>query len=167
VTRQQDHESAATRGAVTAVTAWETLFRSQVKILSRLQRDFTDGVVTLNEYDLLFNLSEAGGTALLRDLTERLLISQPSVSRLVDRMVERGLLVKQPNEVDRRGVVLEMTEHGRDVYRRVSLRHSQSITDLVGGALNPDELRTLHELTTRLSAAAEAAERDADEDATA
>lgn len=161
-------ESAARRnprsehGVATPVEAWEALFRSQVLVLRRLQRDFDDSLLSLNEYDVLFNLSRVGDRALLRDLTAQLLISQPSVSRLVDRMVERGLLEKCLNEHDRRGLVITVTDRGREAYRRVAVRHAHSITEVVGGALSPTELGLLRRLTLRLQRAALAPDEGAE-----
>src|SRR6478736_4197885 len=65
-----------------AAVAWEELFRAQVAIMRRLQRDPIWDRLTLREYDVLFTLSRAPEGLRLRDLGELSLLSQPSLSRL-------------------------------------------------------------------------------------
>ena len=38
------------------VAAWESLFRAQVTILRALAAEFPSEVISLNEYDVLFNI---------------------------------------------------------------------------------------------------------------
>ena len=132
-----------------AVEAWEALFRAQVTVMRQLSQEFPREL-SLNEYDLLFNLTTQGGRARLKDLTERLLVSQPSVSRLVDRLVERGLVEKCQDAQDRRGAVVTLTDAGRTVYRQVAVQHAESIARVVGSALDDEQLAQLRELSLEL-----------------
>ena len=76
-----------------AIDAWESLFRAQHEVLAEISGDFIVGELTQGEYDVLLTVTRAPGmSARLRDVTSNMLISQPSVSRLVDRMVASGLL---------------------------------------------------------------------------
>ena len=85
----------------TAVTAWEALFRAQVSVMRYLNAEFPTGEISLNEYDVLFNLSRQSGRQLrMKDLNRHLLITQPSVSRLVDRLTTLGLLAKSHDQDD-------------------------------------------------------------------
>ena len=71
----------------TAVAAWEALFRAQVQVMRNLNAEFPGGEISFNEYDVCFNLStQPGRRSRMRDLTGHLLLTQPSVSRLVDRL---------------------------------------------------------------------------------
>jgi DNA-binding MarR family transcriptional regulator len=88
----------------TAVVAWEALFRAQVSVVRYLTAEFPTGEISLNEYDVLFNLSTQPGRQLrLKDLNRHLLLTQPSVSRLVDRLAARGYLAKT-HDLDAAGV---------------------------------------------------------------
>jgi len=139
----------------TAVAAWEALFRAQVTVMRALNTDFPGGEISFNEYDVCFNLStQPGRRCRMRDLTGHLLLTQPSVSRLVDRLASRGIVEKQPDPSDARGVIVALTAHGFDVYRSVAVQHAQTIADQVGAGLDDDELRTLTELCTKLRTAA-------------
>jgi DNA-binding MarR family transcriptional regulator len=134
-----------------AVTAWEALFRAQVAVMRRLAADFPDGDIALSDYDVLFTLSRAPEHSLrMRDLGESILLSQPSVSRLVDRLAARGLVAKRPDPDDGRGVIAELTDAGEAAFRRAAVQHMRSISARVGGVLDDAELARLTELCDKL-----------------
>lgn len=137
-----------------AVDAWEALYRAQVAVLRQLRAEFPDGDTSLTEYDVLFNLSRQTGHALrIRDLNKHLLLTQPSVSRLLDRLVTRGLVTKSGDPDDARGTVVTLTDSGFAEFRRVGARHSRSIAQKMK-VLSEDELHVLTELTDKLRAGA-------------
>ncbi len=141
---------AATRSKRLIVDAWEALFRAQVSILRDISAEFPDGDLTIVEYDLLFNLSRLPSHAARpRDLNQVLLLSQPSVSRLIDRLAERRLVTKTADPDDGRGILVTLTDDGLRVFRKVAAVHSESIARRFGDALDADELTTLIELCDR------------------
>jgi len=134
-----------------AVGAWESLFRAQVAIMRSLAGSWPSREISFNEYDVMFNLSRQPDWRIrLRDLNNHVLLTQPSVSRLVDRLVSRGFLVKLGDPDDRRGAIIELTPAGFELFRRVALGHMNTITDRVGDALSDEELVQLTELCDRL-----------------
>jgi DNA-binding MarR family transcriptional regulator len=136
-----------------AINAWESLFRAQVTVLRQLNREFPSGELSFNEYDVLFNLSKQDGRRLrIRDLNRHLLLTQPSVSRMVDRLVARGLVRKESDPGDGRGTFACLTDEGYALFRRVAVSHAESISRHVGGALTTDQLRSLTKLTDALRA---------------
>jgi DNA-binding MarR family transcriptional regulator len=138
-----------------AVTAWESLFRAQVSVMRCLAATFPSREISLNEYDVLFNLSRQPERRIrLRDLNQHVLLTQPSVSRLVDRLVSRGYVAKESDPADGRGAVVPLTDAGYELFRRVAVAHMGSIAERVGGALSDDELTQLISLCDRLRAGA-------------
>ena len=140
-----------TSDPISPTDAWEALFRAQVSIMRDLRRDFVDVGMSMNEYDVLFNIfREPEHRIRLRDLNASVLITQSSVSRLVDRLVCRGFIVKLEDEFDARGTIVALTPAGLEAFRRAGRVHARNIDDRVGGVLDADELATLAELCTRL-----------------
>jgi DNA-binding MarR family transcriptional regulator len=134
-----------------AVDAWESLFRAQVSVLRQLNSEFPSGELSFNEYDVLFNLARQPERRLrIRDLNRHLLLTQPSVSRLVDRLVHRELVTKESDPGDGRGTIVQLTDEGFALFRRVAVVHAESIRNRVGGTLDADELRQLTVLTEKL-----------------
>jgi DNA-binding MarR family transcriptional regulator len=136
-----------------AIQAWESLFRAQVAVLRELNREFPSDELSFNEYDVLFNLTKHDGRRLrIRDLNKHLLLTQPSVSRMVDRLVTRGLVTKQSDPGDGRGTFVCLTEDGYSLFRKVAVVHAESITRHVGTALTADQLAAMTRLTDALRA---------------
>lgn len=83
------------------------------------------------------------------DLSEHLGVTTPTVSGLVDRLVTKGLLGRQPDPEDRRRVLLTLTQEGLDV-----LAELESLRTELGGEvlarLSTTELESLVEVTARL-----------------
>ncbi|WP_308798605.1 MarR family winged helix-turn-helix transcriptional regulator [Agromyces silvae] len=133
------------------VAAWESLFRAQVAVMRALAAEFPSDVISLNEYDVLFNITRAPDRRLrLKDLNRHVLLTQPSVSRLVDRLTARGLLTKSDDPLDGRGTIVAITPEGFQLFREVAIAHMEAITRHVGSALDTDELAHLAELCDRL-----------------
>ncbi len=133
-----------------ALAAWESLFRAQHQIFTEMSADFDETDLSTAEYDVLLTVTRcAGRTARLRDVTANMLISQPSVSRLVDRMVARGLLEKCPDPEDGRGSLVHATDAGTRAFRQIATVHGRSIAERMS-RLDDDELRTLAALTEKL-----------------
>lgn len=133
-----------------AVEAWESLFRAQHEVFTEFTADFESGELTQPEYDVLLTVTRGPDmSARLRDVTANMLISQPSVSRLVDRMVTRGLVTKCADPTDGRGALVTATEKGARAFRAAATRHGRSIAERMS-VLSEDELRTLRDLTAKL-----------------
>lgn len=131
--------------------AWEALFRAQVAVMRRLERADDWGELSMREYDVLFQLSLAPRQALrLRDLNEHILLSQPSLSRMVDRLAARGLVTREDVPDDARGVAVRLTDRGARTQKEIGRRHVRTIRQYVGRALGEEDLRALADLATRL-----------------
>ncbi|GCE76215.1 MarR family winged helix-turn-helix transcriptional regulator [Cellulomonas biazotea] len=134
-----------------AAEAWESLFRAQVALMRRFQRDDVWDPLTIREYDVLFTLSRCPDlTARLKELAEGSLLTQPSLSRMVERLEVAGLVSRGPVVGDARGVAVTLTPAGQRMQRDIGRRHVRSIRRLVGGALDADELDELRRLTDKL-----------------
>jgi DNA-binding MarR family transcriptional regulator len=132
-----------------AIDAWESLFRAQHEVFEEISGDFGSGL-TQAEYDVLLTVTRgADMTARLRDVTANMLISQPSVSRLVDRMAARGLIAKCPDPEDGRGALVRATEAGAASFRKVASAHGRSIAERMS-LLSDEELAQLRDLTSKL-----------------
>lgn len=134
-------------------TAWESLFRAQVAVMRRLQRDPAFRTLGINAYDVLFTLSGCEGHGLrLNELNDHVLLAQSSLSRLVERLEKQGLVARESTPEDGRGVIVRLTEDGARLQREIGRAHVREITRIVGGALDSAELAELRDLTGRLRA---------------
>jgi DNA-binding MarR family transcriptional regulator len=69
-------------------------------------------------------------TASVGELAERLQLQHHSTVELINRMVERGLLERRRDTTDQRRVLVELTEHGDDLLRKLSLLHRMELRSM-------------------------------------
>ena len=133
-----------------AIDAWESLFRAQYEVFAEIACDFDDTGLSQAEYDVLLTVTRSPEmTARLRDVTANMLISQPSVSRLVERMAARGLISKCADPDDGRGSLVRATDAGAATFRRLATAHGASIAERMS-LLTDAELAQLRDLTAKL-----------------
>jgi DNA-binding MarR family transcriptional regulator len=76
------------------------------------------GAVNLSWYDVLLELNGAPDRRLrMQDLAARTVLSRSRVSRLVDELVDRGLVERQPDPTDGRASFAHLTVTGREALR--------------------------------------------------
>jgi DNA-binding MarR family transcriptional regulator len=131
--------------------AWEALLSAHAVLMKQFAAEETWDSVSMREYDVLYTLSKCAGPARMSELNRHVLLSQPALSRLVGRLAERGLVERQPDSADGRGVRLALTAAGRDLQRQVGRRHARSVARAVTAELTPAQYRQLEEICRRLA----------------
>ncbi len=131
--------------------AWEALLGAHTTLMRRFMADDMWCEVSLHEYDVLYTLSKCPKAQRLGELGRHLMLSQPGLSRLVERLVERGLLARQPDPADARATLLSLTEEGSAVQRRVGRAHARSVADAMAARLTPAQMSTLAALAALLN----------------
>jgi len=68
-----------------------------------------------------------GKQATISYLAERLQLQHHSMVELIDRLVERDFVQRHRDEVDQRRVIVDLTPHGEEVLRELSLSHRNEL----------------------------------------
>lgn len=123
--------------------AWESLLTVHAVFMKGFAAADIWGEVSLKEYDVLYALSKAHGPVRLTDLHRRVLLSQPALSRLVDRLVARGLVERCDDPGDRRAVRITLTARGRERQREVGLAHARDVTAAMTERVDDADLEEL------------------------
>lgn len=130
--------------------AWESLLRAQATLMGGFEAGGDFDPLSAREYDVLYHLSRSEqGRLPMRELVTGALVSQPSMSRLVDRLAAAGWVRREPDAHDGRAIVVVLTPRGRELQREVGRRHVRSITDRFA-VLSEQEARVLRALCVRL-----------------
>ncbi len=134
------------------VNAWARLIRAQTKVLDAVEEDLkAAGFPPLAWYDVLLELRRADGAGMRpMELQAQLLLAQHNVSRLIDRMDAKNLVRKKRASNDGRGQLVEMTEAGRDLLRRMWPVYRRAIQRHMGSKLDTSETERLAELLGKL-----------------
>lgn len=101
------------------------------------------------EFTLLVLLL-ANDSASAKQLAQALDVPPPQVTQLVDRLVERGLVVRERSARDGRAIDITLTVAGRELARRAH-RVSQTMEAAVLQPLSPAERAMLFELLGKLA----------------
>jgi DNA-binding MarR family transcriptional regulator len=136
--------------------AWEALLSAHAVLIKRFAAEDIWQDVSMREYDVLYTLSKCPEPVRLSELNRHVLLSQPALSRLVDRLAERGLVKRQSDPADGRGVRLSLTDAGRALQRQVGRRHARGVARAMTAGLDPGELRQLEMLCLQLARQADA-----------
>jgi DNA-binding MarR family transcriptional regulator len=144
------------------LAAWRLLLEAHATVTELLEHELlAERGLPLNRYDVLLNLAEApGGRLRMQELSASVLLSKSGLSRLVDRMVEAGLIRRERCQDDRRGWFAVLTDQGRSALRRAAPVHLRGIRQHFTRHLEPDEVAVLAEALARVVAAARASAQD-------
>lgn len=143
----------ASRDVRLANESWEALLSAQVSVMRGFAAERMWDEVSLSEYDVLYALKRAGCALRQSELMKSVLLSQPALSRLVERLEQRGLVRRDPDQTDRRGVLVSLTDEGAAVQQRTGARHARSVEERMR-SLTPDQQRQLRDLCALLTAPA-------------
>jgi DNA-binding MarR family transcriptional regulator len=144
------------------LAAWRLLLEVHATTTELLERELVaERGLPLSRYDVLLNLAEApGGRLRMQELSASVLLSKSGLSRLVDRMVEAGLVRRERCQDDRRGWFAVLTDQGRSALRRAAPVHLRGIHEHFARHLAPEEVQVLTAALSRVMAAAAASAGD-------
>ncbi len=135
-----------------AAAACIRLIRIRRRVLDAVERDLKKvGFPPLAWYDALLELSRApSGEMRPVELERQMLIPQYSTSRLIDGLVDEGLAARRECKIDRRGQLVEITETGRELQKKMWNAYSAAIEKHVGSKLSDADAVKLCSLLDRL-----------------
>jgi DNA-binding MarR family transcriptional regulator len=134
------------------LAAWRAFLRAHAVLTEVLDRELQDEVgLPLAWYDVLLNLSEAGGQLRMRDVADRVMLSRSGLTRLVDRMANEGLVDRKPDPDDRRGTLACLTAAGSMALRRAAPVHLRGIQRHFGRHVSAQDATVLTNVMERLS----------------
>jgi DNA-binding MarR family transcriptional regulator len=131
--------------------AWEALLSAHATLMKRFAAEDIWTDVSMREYDALYTLSKCREPVRPSELNRHVLLSQPALSRLVERLADRGFIARQADPADGRGVRLSLTDAGRSVQKQIGRRHARSVARAMTAVLTADELRELEAICLKLA----------------
>ncbi|MDQ3690260.1 MAG: MarR family transcriptional regulator [Chloroflexota bacterium] len=125
------------------LAAWQALLHAHEKVTKQLDAELRDGHdISLGDYDVLVRLARAPGRRLkMTELAQRAMLSPSSLTRVVDRLVERALVARDRSTADNRVVHASLTDVGRARVRAAARTHLRGIREHFTGQLTDKQLR--------------------------
>jgi DNA-binding MarR family transcriptional regulator len=127
--------------------AWRAFLDAQASLMRRLGADLIkEEAMSLPEYDVLVQLGFApDGRLRMNELSDRVRLSPSGLTRLVDRLVQGGLVKRGRCGSDRRGTYAILTSAGKVRLRRASPVHLRGIREHFSRHLSPAQLEAVAE----------------------
>ncbi|HEY5874975.1 MAG TPA: MarR family transcriptional regulator [Ilumatobacteraceae bacterium] len=134
-----------------ALELWHRWLRFHRRMLARLDGDLrTSRALSLEQYDVLFQLSHAGGAMRMGELAAATLIAPSSCTRIVGSLVAAGLVARTADPDDRRVVRIALTTAGRGAQRRAAAVHLRGLSEAFAEPLDGASLTALRNVLDRL-----------------
>lgn len=97
--------------------------------LSRLLESHASADLTLSQYRVL-GILYTGDERATR-LADRLTVAKPTLTSLIDSLVDRGYVARETSAGDRRAVRLSITDAGRDAFAAVEHRLGEVLDEVL------------------------------------
>jgi DNA-binding MarR family transcriptional regulator len=138
-----------------ALEAWRSYLQSHASIVRQLDAALlSEHDLTTRDYEVLLYLAQEEGLRLpMSALSERTMLTRSGITRLVDGLVERGLIERVSCPNDARVSYAKLTPPGHEKLRLAGCTHIASIRRLFFEHFTPDEVETLAQLLGRLPGA--------------
>jgi DNA-binding MarR family transcriptional regulator len=131
--------------------AWVRLVRARHAVVSAVEADGkAAGALPMEWYDVLWELERHDGGMRPFEMEQRLLFAQYNLSRLIDRLVEAGLVRKEICPTDKRGQVLFITEAGKKARKASWPHYARAVNKHLGDKLSETETEKLAALLGKL-----------------
>ncbi|MCC6944666.1 MAG: MarR family transcriptional regulator [Thermomicrobiales bacterium] len=132
---------------VACIRAWHALREMHDRVSRQIEAALAACcALSSTELRALAVIQEHGvGGIRLTSLCQHTDLSQPAVSRLVERLEERGLIERHIDDLDRRSVLLRLSGEGETLTRRASEVHATTVSDALGTLLASEDQQRLLE----------------------
>ena len=134
---------------------WRSFLETHSTVVKYLERRMQEQHgLPLAWWDVLQQLSGGPeGRLRMGELAESVLLTRSGITRLLDRMIEAGLVVREPCPGDRRGYYAVITRLGLDTIEKVGPDHSKDAWEVFLGHISEDEAVLLEKVFGRVLAA--------------
>jgi DNA-binding MarR family transcriptional regulator len=145
-----DMETRSTHDDHQDLRLWLRLLSCTTKIenqlRTRLRQDFDS---TLPRFDLMAQLERNPRGLRMTALSGRLMVSCGNITGITDQLEREGLVVRTPDPIDRRVIIVKLTSAGLKRFRVIARSHEQWIIELFAG-MTPEEKQKIFTLLQKL-----------------
>lgn len=120
-----------------ALKLFIVLSRANKVIMEHALRDMRKHGLNPTEFMVLELLYHKGPTP-LQQIGDKILLASGSMTYVVDRLVQKGYLVRKPCDKDRRVIYAALTEKGKELFDQIFPLHEEVIYHALSG-LNEEE----------------------------
>jgi DNA-binding MarR family transcriptional regulator len=124
---------------------WRAFLLAHARVSRRLDEELrAEHDLTIGEYDALLTIAQAPERRIrMRQLADEVILSKSGVTRLIDRLVDDGLVERSACLSDARGAEAVLTERGLARLRAASTTHLRGVNENFLAALDVEDLAVI------------------------
>jgi MarR family transcriptional regulator, 2-MHQ and catechol-resistance regulon repressor len=130
------------------------LMQTAKAIQERIRIAMINNNLNITEFSVLESLYLKGKQT-IQQIGHSILISSGSMTYVIDKLEQKGLLSRKACPDDRRAIHVTLTDDGIDLMNKIMPKHEELIGDMFG-SLNHDEAETMVKLLKKVSKRVEA-----------
>jgi MarR family transcriptional regulator, 2-MHQ and catechol-resistance regulon repressor len=130
------------------------LMQTSKSIQERIRIEMIKNKISITEFSVL-EVLYLKGKQTIQQIGHSILISSGSMTYVIDKLEEKGLLNRNACPDDRRAIHVTLTDKGMDMMDKIIPKH-QELIDSMFGYLNNDETETIVRLLKKVSKKVEA-----------
>lgn len=124
---------------------WFSFVRAHRLMIAEIERRLAaESLPEYAWYDVMWGV-ESGpeGTRRMHELADALAIERYNLTRIVDRLEEKGLVTRVRSPEDRRAAFVSITKQGRALRKRMWKVYEQAVAELFLAQFTASEVRTM------------------------
>jgi DNA-binding MarR family transcriptional regulator len=133
----------------TSVSMGQLVSRVAHLVTRSVERVLGPAGIGLAQWRILELLTDGEGHAMI-EIAGHAMVPPPTLTKVVDRMVASALVYRRPDEIDRRRVLVFLSDHGWDLHRELAPQVTRAESD-VTAALTDLDFTHLTRLLRRLA----------------
>jgi MarR family 2-MHQ and catechol resistance regulon transcriptional repressor len=130
------------------------LMQTSKAIQELIRIEMINNNLNITEFSVLESLYLKGKQT-IQQIAKSILITSGSMTYVIDKLEQKGLLKRKACPDDRRAIHVILTDDGIDLMNKVMPKHQELIDDMFG-SLNHDEAETIVKLLKKVSKRIEA-----------
>jgi DNA-binding MarR family transcriptional regulator len=135
------------------LAAWRGMLQAHARVTRVLDAEMRAAHgLSVSAYEVLMFLAEAPEQRLrMAEIADEVLLSRSGLTRLIDRLVELGYVVRCAVEGDARGAYAELTDAGAELFETAQLTHRAGVRRAFLTLLTRTDVVVLGDIWTRFA----------------
>ncbi|MGP4107703.1 MarR family winged helix-turn-helix transcriptional regulator [Virgibacillus sp. L01] len=131
-----------------SLNAFVVLMRASKSVEERIKKDIKSYGVSITEFTILEALYHKGDLT-VNQICDAVLINSGSMTYVIDKLQQRGLLERITSEEDRRVIHVRITNQGKELMDDIFPQH-EKVIEKVFKDVSPEELESVIDILKRI-----------------
>jgi DNA-binding MarR family transcriptional regulator len=125
------------------------LVETYFAFLSKADRHIRGLGLTPSQFDVIVTLGDTEGMT-CKELSEKTLVTKGTLTGVLDRLADKGLIERIPSKEDRRAIFIRLTPKGADRFKKVFPDQIYYMKPYFERALSPAQMKELRTMLLQL-----------------